>query len=266
MSNTALITGASSGIGKEFARYHAALGGDLILTARREAELDALKVELEAAHDITAHVFALDLGAAGGAEALIKAVGDAGLKVDILINNAGFGGHGIHIERDMSAEQAMIDLNISALVTLTHAFGGQMAVQGGGKILNVGSTAGFIPGPQQAVYFATKAFVNSFSQAIDQELNARGVTCTVLAPGYVETEFAQTANLQGTEMVKGGGATAASVAKHGYDAMLAGKLVTINDPKMSFLLNWLTPLLPRRMVLKMTNKTQSKDAPNQHLL
>lgn len=258
MSNTALITGASSGIGKELARYHASLGGDLILTARREAELNTLKAELETAHGITAHVFALDLGAAGGADALIKAVGDAGLRVDVLINNAGFGGHGVHIERDMANEQAMIDLNISSLVTLTHAFGGQMAAQGGGKILNVGSTAGFIPGPNQAVYFATKAFVNSFSQAIDQELNAQGVTCTVLAPGYVETEFAQAANLEGTQMVSAGGATAASVAKHGYDAMLAGKLVTINDPKLSFMLNWLTPLLPRRMVLKMIQKTQSK--------
>jgi short-subunit dehydrogenase len=258
MTNTALITGASSGIGKEFARHHAALGGDLILTARREAELNALKTELETAHGITAHVFALDLGAQGGADTLIQAIAKAGLKVDILINNAGFGGHGIHIERDMKSEQAMIDLNISALVTLTHAFATQMVAQGGGKILNVGSTAGFIPGPSQAVYFATKAFVNSFSQAIDQELNAKGVTCTVLAPGYVETEFAQTANLEGTQMVKAGGATAASVAKHGYDAMLAGKLVTVNDPKMSFLVNWLAPFVPRRMLLKMVEKTQMK--------
>lgn len=258
MSNTALITGASSGIGKELARYHASLGGDLILTARREAELNTLKAELETAHGITAHVFALDLGAAGGADALIKAVGDAGLRVDVLINNAGFGGHGVHIERDMANEQAMIDLNISSLVTLTHAFGGQMAAQGGGKILNVGSTAGFIPGPNQAVYFATKAFVNSFSQAIDQELNAQGVTCTVLAPGYVETEFAQAANLEGTQMVSAGGATAASVAKHGYDAMLAGKLVTINDAKLNFLLNWITPFMPRRIMLKMIQKTQAK--------
>lgn len=257
MSNTALITGASSGIGQELARYHAALGGDLILTARRAALLDALKTELEAKHGITAHVFALDLGAKDGAEALIKAVGDAGLTVDILINNAGFGGNGIHIERARATELAMIDLNISALVTLTHAFGGQMVANGGGKILNVGSTAGFIPGPNHAVYFATKAFVNSFSQAIDQELRDKGVTCTVLAPGYVETEFAQAAKLENTEMVKAGGATAASVAKHGYDAMLAGKLVTINDTKLNFLLNWITPLLPRRAVLKMIQKTQT---------
>ncbi len=258
MSNTALITGASSGIGKELARYHASKGGDLILTARREAELMALKAELEADHKISAHVFALDLGAEGGAEALIKSVTDAGLRVDILINNAGFGGHGLHIERDLSSELAMIDLNIKALVALTHAFGRRMAAQGGGRILNVGSTAGFAPGPNQAVYFATKAFVNSFSQAVDHELRTRGVTCTVLAPGYVETEFAKTAKLEGTSMVKSGGATAASVARHGYDALMAGKLVTINQRSLSFVMQWLMPLLPRRMVLKVVGDTQSK--------
>ena len=258
MTNIALITGASSGIGKEFARYHAAKGGDLILTARRETELMALKAELEAAHKITAHVFALDLGVEGGADALVQAVTGASLKVDILINNAGFGGHGLHVERDLASEQAMIDLNIKALVTLTHAFGQKMVAQGGGKILNVGSTAGFMPGPKQAVYFATKAFVGSFSQAIDQELRDKGVTCTVLAPGYVETEFSQVANLEGTDLVKDGGATAASVAKHGYDAMMKGKLVTVNQLSLSILTQWIVPLLPRRMALKMVDKMQSK--------
>ena len=258
MSNTALITGASSGIGKELARYHASKGGDVILTARREAELMELKAELEGDHKITAHVFALDLGAEGGAEALIKSVTDAGLRVDILINNAGFGGHGLHIERDVSSELAMIDLNIKALVALTHAFGRRMAAQGGGRILNVGSTAGFAPGPNQAVYFATKAFVNSFSQAVDHELRTKGVSCTVLAPGYVETEFAKTANLDGTSMVKSGGATAASVARHGYDALMAGKLVTVNQRSLSFMMKWLIPLMPRRMVLKLVGDTQSK--------
>lgn len=258
MSNTALITGASSGIGKEFARYHASKGGDLILTARRKPELLQLKAELEAAHKITAHVFAVDLAAEDGAEALVKSVTDAGLQVDILINNAGFGGHGLHTERDLAAEMAMIDLNVKVLVALTHVFGGRMVVQGGGKILQVGSTAGFAPGPKQAVYFATKAFVNSFSQAVDQELRDKGVTCTVLAPGYVETEFAKVANLEGTAMVKGGGATAESVAKHGYDAMLVGKLVTINQPSLSFLMQWVIPLLPRRMVLKIISNSQSK--------
>jgi len=100
--------------------------------------------------------------------------------------------------------------------------------------------------------------VNSFSQAIDQELRDKGVTCTVLAPGYVETEFAQAANLEGTDLVKGGGATAASVAKHGYDAMMKGKLVTVNQLSVSFLTQWVVPLLPRRIALKMVDKMQSK--------
>ena len=258
MSNTALITGASSGIGAEFARYHAAKGGDVILTARRADPLNTLKSELEGAHAIKAHVFATDLGAEGGAQALYDQVKAAGLRVDILINNAGFGGHGRHIDRDLADEQRMIDLNIKALVTLTHRFGADMAAQGGGKILNVGSTAGFMPGPLQAVYFATKAFVDSFSQAVDHELRDAGVTVSVLAPGYVETEFAAAANLEGTDLIKGGGKSPASAAKHGYDAMMAGKLVSVNETALSFLTNWVIPLLPRRQVLKMVAKMQAK--------
>lgn len=257
MANTALITGASVGIGAEFARYHASKGGDLILTARREEALNALKSELEAAHGITAHVIALDLGAEGGADALYDAVKALGVEVNILINNAGFGGRGLHTERALADEQAMIDLNVKALVTLTHRVGRDMVAQGGGKILNVGSTAGFMPGPNQAVYFATKAFVNSFSQAVDQELRGKGVTCTALAPGYVETEFAKVADLEGTPLTKSG-ATAKDVARFGYDAMMAGKLVVINDPKLRFLLNWIMPFLPRRLMLKQTANMQER--------
>jgi len=259
MSNTALITGASAGIGTEFARYHAAQGGDLILTARRGDTLNALKSELEAAHGITVHVFALDLGAPGGADYLYQAVKKAGLRVDILINNAGFGGHGIHTDRELADEQRMIDLNVKSLVTLTHQFGRDMVANGGGKILNVASTAGFMPGPLQAIYFATKAFVKSYSEAIDHELRPKGVSVTALCPGYVATEFAEVANLQGTKLAKGGGKkTAASVAKHGYDAMLAGKLVTVNEFGLGLLVNWVVPLLPRRMTLKMVSDMQAK--------
>ena len=258
MSNTALITGASSGIGKEFARYHASKGGDVILTARREAELVALKDELENDYKISAHVFAIDLGAPDGAIDLIKAVTDAKFDVDILINNAGFGGQGLHIERDLALETAMINLNVTALVTLTHEFATRMAARGSGKILNVGSIAGFMPGPNQAVYYATKAFVNSFSQAIDQELKDKGVTCTALAPGLVETEFVKVAKLEGTGMVKGNFATAESVAKHGYDAMMAGKLMTINERSLRFMANWVIPLMPRRMMFKSIFDSQSK--------
>ncbi len=258
MAEIALVTGASSGLGKEFARYHASKGGDVVLTARRKTALDELKEELESRHQVTAHVLDLDLAASGAADSLYEKVKALGVEVDILINNAGFGGHGHFVERDLAADQEMIDLNISALVTLTHLFANDMAKRGSGKILNVGSTAGFVPGPNQAVYFATKAFVNSFSQAINHELRSKGVTCTVLAPGYVETEFAQTANLEGTNMVKSGGAQAADVAKHGYDAMMNGQLLTINDRQLNFMLNWIVPLLPRRTALNIISKTQSK--------
>lgn len=258
MAQLALITGASSGIGESLARHHAAKGGDLILTARRETELNALKAELERDQGVTVHVYPQDLGAEAGAQALFQQVRSAGLEVDILINNAGFGGHGRHIDRELNQELAMIDLNVKALVALTHLFGADMAARGAGKILNVGSTAGFVPGPNQAIYFATKAFVNSFSQAVDQELRGKGVTCTVLAPGFVETEFAKTADLEGTAMVKAGGATAKSVAKHGYDAMMQGRLVTINEKMLSLMMEWIIPVMPRRLVLKMVEKSQSK--------
>jgi len=257
MPNTALITGASAGIGAEFARYHASKKGDLVLVARSEDKLNALRTELQNAHGVKVHVISQDLGEVGGANAVVKAVDALGVTVDILINNAGFGGHGKHVDRNLADEQAMIDLNVKSLVTLTHAFGRKMAAQGRGHILQVGSTAGFMPGPLQAVYFATKAFVNSYSQAIDHELRDQGVTCTVLAPGYVETDFAERADLGGTDLVKSG-ATAESVAKHGYDAMMAGKLVTVNETQLSILTQWIVPLLPRRMALKMVEKMQTK--------
>tara|TARA_R110000765_G_scaffold421011_1_gene526753 strand:+ start:198640 stop:199419 length:780 start_codon:yes stop_codon:yes gene_type:complete len=258
MPNMALITGASSGIGMEFARYHASKGGDVILTARRKDALDALASEVQTAHNVTAHVFALDLGAEGGAQALYDQVKAAGLSIDILINNAGFGGQGRFLDRELACDIAMIDLNVKALVTLTHLFANDMVANGGGKILNVASTAGFMPGPLQATYFATKAFVKSFSQAIDQENRKRGLTCTALCPGYVKTEFADVSDLNGTDLVNNGGATPDTVARHGYDAMMRGDLVTVNDAKLGFAVNWIIPLLPRRMVLKMVQRMQTK--------
>ncbi|MEM1375411.1 MAG: SDR family oxidoreductase [Pseudomonadota bacterium] len=258
MTNTALITGASAGIGAEFARYHAERGGNLVIAARRAEALEALKAEIEAEHGVTVHVVPADLGSKGGAEKLISDVDALGLNIDILINNAGYGGHGTILERSAEDDRAMIDLNVQTLVQLTHHFGAKMAERGKGKILQVGSTAGFMPGPGQATYFATKAFVNSFSQAVDAELRPKGVTCTVLAPGYVETEFADVANLRGTDLVARKGATPRSVAKIGYDAMRRGQLVVVNEKLLDFMLNWVTPLLPRRWVLAMVTKMQAK--------
>ena len=258
MSNTALITGASSGIGAELARYHASKGGDLILTARRADRLADLKAELERDHGITAHAIAQDIGAVDGAATLAAQIEGAGLRVDILINAAGFGGLGNHIERPLADEMAMIDLNVKTLTELAHVFGAKMAAQGGGKILNVGSVAAFMPGPKQAVYFATKAYVQSFSQAIDHELRPQGVTCTVLCPGYVETEFGDRADFGNAPMAKNGKLTAAQVAKIGYDAMQRGKLVAITEFQMSVALNWILPFVPRRLVMGLVEKVQTK--------
>lgn len=256
MSNTALITGASSGIGREFARYHGAKGGDLIITARRGAELDALKSELEEAHGINVTTVALDLGAADGPTQLYDAI--KGQRVDILINNAGFGGQGSFIERDLALDLAMIDLNVKSLVVLTHMIAQDMVAQGGGKILNVSSTASYMPGPLQATYYATKAYVSSFSQALDEELRDKGVTVTALEPGFVATEFAATADLEGTGLAKQSAATPADVAAFGYEAMQKGELRAINERRLRFVLSWVMPLLPRRTALNMIKKMQTK--------
>jgi short-subunit dehydrogenase len=256
MTNLALITGASSGIGREFARIHAQRAGDMIIVARRKDELDALKAELETAHGVSVQVIAADLTDAAAVQNLCDSL--RGQPIEVLINNAGFGGQGSHVDRDLGKELSMIDLNVKALVTLCHDIGGQMAKRGAGRILNVGSTAGMMPGPMQNVYFATKAFVRSYSLALAEELHASGVTVTVLAPGYVETEFADTADLRGTALVKGGGKTPHSVAAFGYDSMVAGKLHVINEGLLSFALNWIIPLMPHRLVLGIARRMQTK--------
>ncbi|UTH47351.1 SDR family oxidoreductase [Loktanella salsilacus] len=256
MTNLALITGASSGIGREFARIHAQRAGDMIIVARRKDELDALKAELETAHGVSVQVIAADLTDAAAVQDLCDSL--RGQPIKVLINNAGFGGQGSHVDRDLGKELSMIDLNVKALVTLCHDIGGQMAKRGAGRILNVGSTAGMMPGPMQNVYFATKAFVRSYSLALAEELRASGVTVTVLAPGYVETEFADTADLRGTALVKGGGKTPHSVAAFGYDSMVAGKLHVINEGLLSFALNWIIPLMPHRIVLGIARRMQTK--------
>jgi short-subunit dehydrogenase len=258
MTDLALVTGASSGIGREFARLHAARGGDLIVTARRAGALDALKAELEAAHGVRVDAVACDLGTAEGVEGVVAAC--AGREVGVLINNAGFGGHGPFVERPLIDDLTMIDLNVKSLVALCHHLGREMAARGRGRILNVGSTAGMMPGPLQATYFATKAFVESFSLALHEELRGRGVSVTVLAPGYVRTGFAERADLQGTGLTAQKGADAASVARVGYDAMMAGRPHVINERGLSVMLNWVVPFLPRRTVLGMVRRMQEKRA------
>ena len=257
MGITALITGASGGIGAELARYHAARGGDLVLVARSEDKLKALQLELENAHKIKVMVVVADLAQPESADQIFSATEQAGLNIDILINNAGFGGHGKFHERQLRKDQAMMQVNMVSLVNLTHLYLQGMVQRNYGKILHVASTAAFLPGPLQAVYYATKSFVVSFSQAISQELDGTNVTSTALCPGAVATGFVSAGDLEGIK-VWDKAATAESVAKCGYDAMIKGDLVKINEKGLSFLLNWIIPFLPRKTILKLSRQAMEK--------
>lgn len=257
MTNTALVTGASSGIGKELARLHAKKKGDLVLVARREEALNQLKAELEQAYGIQAMVIAADLAQVDAAQTIFAATEAAGVQVDILINNAGFGGYGKFHERDLAKDQSMMQVNMMSLVNLTHLYLQGMVQRNSGKILHVASTAGFLPGPLQAVYYATKSFVISFSQAIAQELSDTNVTSTVLCPGAVATGFVAAGDLEGNSLWDNA-ASPESVAKCGYEAMEKGELVKINERSLSFMLNWVIPFMPRKMMLKISQQSMEK--------
>ena len=246
MSETALITGASGGIGAQFARIHAATGGNLVLVARNLEKLEKIKADLEPKYGISILIIAMDLSHEGSAKSLFSQTEAAGIEISILINNAGVGGHGKLCERDLSSDQAMMQLNMGTLVSLTHLYLDSMIQRGYGKILNVGSSAAFLPGPLQAVYYATKAFVLSFSQALAEELSGTGVTVTVLCPGPVKTGFAKAGDLEEVKVFQYG-ASAESVAICGYTAMQDEKLVVVNNSVLGFLLTWVTPLIPQKV-------------------
>ncbi|WP_020528613.1 SDR family NAD(P)-dependent oxidoreductase [Flexithrix dorotheae] len=258
MKKAALITGASSGIGLELAKIHASKGDNLVLVARREEKLLEIKAELEKTNRVEVTVIAKDLSKRTAPEEIYKALEKEGIVVEYLINNAGFGGHGKFHERDWGKDEAMIEVNIMALTALTRLFLPGMAARKSGKVLNVASTAGFIPGPLQAVYYATKAYVVSFSQAIAEELRGTNVTVTALCPGATETEFAKSASLDGVEIFDQKLTSAYDVAMAGYNAMKKGKLVEINEGNLKFMLNWVIPFLPRKTVLRFSRKSMEK--------
>lgn len=192
---TTLITGASAGLGQGFARALAAKRQDLILTARRADQLEALAAELRARHGVQVHVFPADLADPAAPDKLIADIAAAGLTIDDLINNAGYGVQGGFADGDAPTQLGMIDLNIRALVALTHAVLPKMVARKSGGVLNIASTAAFQPGPWLAVYYATKAFVLSFSEAIHEEVKDQGVRIAALCPGPTRTEFANLAGM-----------------------------------------------------------------------
>jgi len=242
---TALITGASSGIGVELARIHARRGGDLVLVARRQDRLESLKAELESAHGVKVHVIVQDLTRADAAAQIHRELIARGVPIDYLINNAGFGNGGFFHQQDWARNEAMIQVNVTALAALTREFVPELIARGGGRILNVASMAAFLPGPLQAIYYATKAFVVSFSEAIGNELAGTGVTVTALCPGPVKTGFIEKANLH---EAKGFARTvsARGVAKVGYNAMLKGKPLVVPGVVNKLIIHFFLRLTPRR--------------------
>ena len=255
-NKTALITGASSGIGKELARIHAEQGGDLVIVARRENKLNALKAELEKKHGIKVMVIAKDLTLPSAASEIYQEVKQAGVEVNYLINNAGFGGRGKFHERAWDKDLAMLNLNVVALTALTRLFLPDFVKRNEGRILNVSSTASLMAGPLQAVYYATKAYVTSFSNAIAEELHDTNITVTALLPGATETEFASTSGMDKTGLFENT-FSARSVAEDGYNAMLAGKLDVIAGVTFAQrIMMAAIPLMPKKMMLKQIRQMQ----------
>ena len=247
--HTTLITGASAGIGRELAKLAAQDKRDLVLVARRRDRLEALAAELRAGQGVTVTVIAADLGQPQAAQAIFAQVEAAGLELACLMNNAGFGTVGPFAETDRARQLEMIDVNIRALVELTHLCLPGMLARKQGQILNVASVAGFVPGPYMATYYASKAFVLSFTEALATELRGSGVTATASCPGPTATEFGDVAGNARTKLFRRGVADAAGVAKHAYRAMLAGEVVAIPG-FMNNLLAQSVRLGPRAVIRK----------------
>jgi short-subunit dehydrogenase len=252
----ALTTGASSGIGKELARIHAERGGDVVAVARSEDKLAQLKQELESEQSCTVTIIAKDLTQPGAAKEVYDEVKAAGIEVDYLINNAGFGGRGKFHERRWEDDLAMINLNITALTELTRFFLPDFVARDSGMILNVSSTASLMPGPLQAVYYATKAYVTFFGNALAEELYDTNITVTTLMPGATETEFAKVSGMDKTGLFAKT-ASARDVAQAGYDGMLKGKLDVIAGVTLSqkMMLAFI-PFTPKKMLLSQIRQAQ----------
>ena len=251
----ALITGASFGIGLELARIFAREGYGLVLVARSADKLRQLAAELEKAHGTRSLILATDLTDPGAAAYLLDQTTRADIQLDVLVNNAGFGQYGSFAENDLEQCLQQIQLNVTTLTHLTRLYLPAMIERRSGRILNVASTAAFQPGPLMAVYFATKAYVLHFYEALSNELQGSGVTVTCLCPGATATEFHKRAKATGMRMLRMGSMDARTVAEDGYRAMIVGKPVVISGFK-----NWLVAqsvrFSPRRLVTAIARKIQ----------
>jgi short-subunit dehydrogenase len=245
------------GLGAEFARLLASEGYDLVLTARDAERMSTLKKEIENLHGITAHVLLADLTDPRAPARIHDHLRMQGIEVDVLVNNAGFGMYGKFHETDLQVELDMIQVNIVALIHLTKLFARDMVARKRGRIVNVASTAGFQPGPLQSVYYASKAFVLSFSEAIGNELGGTGVTVTALCPGPTPTGFQERANvgeLRGLRLMMR--VSPEAVVRAGYNGMKRGTPVVVPGG-LNNVLVFMLRVSPRRMVTKIVRRIQT---------
>jgi short-subunit dehydrogenase len=256
----ALITGASNGIGLELARLAASKGYNLILVARNETKMNRLKQEWETQYAIRIEIFPCDLSETGMAEKIAEFLALHQIVPDMLINNAGFGLFGAFDRTDGQRESDMLQVNIAALTQLTKIIYRQMLQRQSGHIMNVASVAGFMPGPLMSVYYASKAYVLSFTRALANEAKGTGVNVTALCPGPTETNFEKTANLSASKLFKSFGKlpSAKEVARFGFRSMEKGKTVAVYGT-VNRLMVFFVRLLPGKTVTSMVRYVQRQE-------
>lgn len=256
MTRTALVTGASGGIGRELATLLARDGHDVVLVARSEERLVDLGNRLQNDYGVTATVVVKDLADPDSPAAIESALDERGIEVDVLVNNAGFATYGRFLDTDLDTELDELQVNVTAVTELTKRFLPGMVDRGEGRVLNVASTAAFQPGPLMAVYYASKSYVLSFSEALAAELDDTGVTVTALCPGPTDTGFQSRADMGRSKLVQGDLQDPAEVARAGYRGMQAGDAVVVPGLRNK-LLTVAVRLLPRSVVRKTVKRAQA---------
>jgi len=253
---TALITWASSGIGKDLAYIHAENLWNLVLVARSNDDLQEVKKDIESKYSVSVLVLAYDLTETHAAKEIYDTIKSEKIEIEYLINNAWFGGVGKFYEREWSQDKNMILLNILALTELTRLFLPDFVAKNSGRIMNTSSTASLLAGPNQAVYFASKAFVTSFSNAINEELYDKNVTVTALLPWATDTGFWSRSGMDRTKMFQNT-ASSREVAETGYEAMMQGKRNVLAGVGFAWkILMYLIPFIPKSLLLSQIRKAQ----------
>ena len=254
---TALVTGASMGIGVDLAECFAKDGYDLVLAARSQDALKDVAGRLATKYEVKATPIAADLAQHGSGERLAAQIAARGLSIDVLVNNAGYGVAAAFAGSDRAGELGMIDVNVRALVELTHIYWPRMLGNRRGGVLNVASTAAFQPGPLMAVYYASKAFVLSFSEALWKEADGTGVHVSCLCPGPTVSKFRERAGTGKTRLARTGPPMSSiEVAEKGYRAWLENRRVIVTGARNAVVAR-MVPFLPRKVLLSMVHRLQS---------